>query len=120
MSDAGQSSFATATAGMRAIDLTCLLLSPIAAGFLMTYTNISTAILAITAWNVTAWAPECYLLQCAQRFSAVLRSAPHSLTSYLICVCSCRLAQLWALCNLTPGQMPYRADFSQKQQAPTS
>lgn len=40
----------------------------------MTYTSISTAILAITAWNLAAWAPECYLLLCARRFSAVLRS----------------------------------------------
>ncbi len=60
---------------MRAIDLTCLLLAPIAAGFLMTYTSISTAILAIAAWNLAAWAPECYLLVCAQRASALLRSA---------------------------------------------
>lgn len=41
-------------AGMRAIDLSCLLLAPIAAGFLMTYTSISTAILAIAAWNLVA------------------------------------------------------------------
>ncbi len=61
-------------AGMRAIDLSCLLLAPIAAGFLMTYTNTSTAILAIAAWNLAAWVPECYLLVCAQRASAVLRS----------------------------------------------
>ena len=53
----------------------------------MTYTTISTAILAITAWNVAAWAPECYLLMCAQRFSAVLRSASHGLKLCLVCVC---------------------------------
>jgi hypothetical protein len=40
----------------------------------MTYTTISTAILAIAAWNLAAWVPECYLLVCAQRASAVLRS----------------------------------------------
>ena len=60
-------------AGMMAIDLSCLLLAPIAAGFVMTYTSISTAILAIAAWNLAAWVPECYLLVCAQRASAVLR-----------------------------------------------
>ncbi len=59
-------------AGMRAIDLSCLLLAP--AGFLMTYTSISTAILAIAAWNLMAWVPECCLLVCAQHASAVLRS----------------------------------------------
>ncbi|KAL3139042.1 hypothetical protein ABBQ32_005843 [Trebouxia sp. C0010 RCD-2024] len=64
--------------GMRAIDLTCLLLSPIAAGFLMTYTSISTAILVITAWNLAAWAPECYLLLCAHRLSSVLRQPKQS------------------------------------------
>lgn len=56
----------------------------------MTYTTISTAILAITAWNVAAWAPECYLLMCAQRFSAVLRSASHGLQLRLVCVCNCQ------------------------------
>lgn len=61
--------------GMRAIDLTCLLLAPIAAGFLMTYTSMTTAVLAIVAWNLAAWAPECYLLVCAQRASPLLRSA---------------------------------------------
>ncbi len=63
------------SAGMRAIDLTCLLLAPIAAGFLMTYTSITTAIVAIAAWNLAAWAPECYMLVCAQRASLLLRSA---------------------------------------------
>ena len=59
--------------GMRAIDLSCLLLAPIAAGFLMTYTSTFTAILAITSWNLAAWAPECYLLLCAQQVSSALR-----------------------------------------------
>ncbi|KAL0018471.1 hypothetical protein WJX77_004008 [Trebouxia sp. C0004] len=60
--------------GMRAIDLTCLLLAPIAAGFLMTYTSITTAVVAIAAWNLAAWAPECYMLVCAQRASLLLRT----------------------------------------------
>ena len=59
-------------AGMRAIDLTCLLLAPIATGFLMTYTSPLTAVLAIAAWNMAAWAPECYLLLCARNASAAL------------------------------------------------
>ena len=63
----------------------------------MTYTSIPTAILVMAAWNLAAWAPECYLLLCAQRFSAVLRSAPHGLTSLLVCVCICCLTQLCAL-----------------------
>ena len=62
-----------ANAGMRAIDLTCLLLAPIATGFLMTYTSPLTAVLAIAAWNMAAWAPECYLLLCARNASAALR-----------------------------------------------
>ncbi|KAL3161599.1 hypothetical protein ABBQ32_010458 [Trebouxia sp. C0010 RCD-2024] len=66
---------AKVNSGMRAIDLSCLLLAPIAAGFLMTYTSISTAIVAIAAWNLAACVPECYLLVCAQRASAVLRAA---------------------------------------------
>lgn len=60
-------------AGMRAIDLSCLLLAPIAAGFLMTYTSTSTAVLAIAAWNLAVWAPECYLLAQAQQASSALR-----------------------------------------------
>ena len=75
---------------MRAIELTCLLLAPIATGFLMTYTSTLTAILAIAAWNLAAWAPECYLLLCAQKASAALRSAGwlthlHTAHAYSLC-----------------------------------
>lgn len=58
---------------MRAIDLSCLLLSPIAAGFLMTYGGMQTAILVIALWNLFAWLPECYLLYIAQQASSLLR-----------------------------------------------
>lgn len=60
-------------AGMRGVDLSCLLLSPIAAGFLMTYGGMQTAILVIALWNLAAWIPECYLLYVAQQASAALR-----------------------------------------------
>jgi iron-regulated transporter 1 len=60
---------------MRRIDLTCLIASPIMAGLLLTYSGLQAAILAIMAWNVAAWLPECLLLSYAQRHSPVLRCA---------------------------------------------
>eukprot|EP00891_Asterochloris_glomerata_P005298 jgi/Astpho2/5298/e_gw1.00075.46.1_t len=58
--------------GMRAVDLTCLIAAPLAAGCLMTYGGIQVAIAAIALWNVMAWAPECLLLRRAQSWSSAL------------------------------------------------
>lgn len=58
---------------MRRIDLTCLIASPIVAGLLLNYTSLQVAILAIMAWNLLAWMPECLLLSYAQRQSPSLR-----------------------------------------------
>ena len=60
---------------MRRIDLTCLILSPIGVGFLMTYAGARAAILAILAWNLLAWAPECLLAAHAVRCSDALQCA---------------------------------------------
>ncbi|KAK9815567.1 hypothetical protein WJX72_006024 [[Myrmecia] bisecta] len=59
--------------GMRRIDLTCLIAAPIAAGLVMTYFGTPWAILLITAWNLAAWFPECWLLTYAQRQAPGLR-----------------------------------------------
>ena len=63
-----------------------MLLAPIAAGFLMTYGSTSTAIVAIAAWNLAAWVPECYLLICAQRSSVALRLATAMCMQHLACL----------------------------------
>ena len=42
-------------AGMRRIDLTCLIASPIMAGLLMTLGSIRVAIVGILLWNMLAW-----------------------------------------------------------------
>ncbi|KAK9837511.1 hypothetical protein WJX81_007687 [Elliptochloris bilobata] len=47
--------------GMRRIDLSCLIVSPIGVGLLMTYAGTRAAILAVLAWNLAAWVPECLL-----------------------------------------------------------
>jgi len=60
-------------AGMRRIDLTCLIASPIMAGCLMTFGSMRVAIVAILLWNLLAWWPECTLLELAQHFSPALR-----------------------------------------------
>ena len=64
---------AVSHAGMRRLDLTCLIASPIMAGCLMTFGSIRIAIVGILLWNMLAWWPECRLLQLAQHFSPVLR-----------------------------------------------
>ena len=48
---------------MRCIDLTCLVLAPIVVGYLMTYAGQRAAVVAVCAWNLAAWAPECGLLR---------------------------------------------------------
>ena len=60
-------------AGMRRIDLTCLIASPIMAGLLMTFGSIRLAIAGILMWNMLAWWPECRLLELAQQLLPVLR-----------------------------------------------
>ena len=58
---------------MRRIDLVCLIASPIAAGFVMTYGGLKAAVLAVIAWNLVAWAPEVILLKRAQDLCPSLR-----------------------------------------------
>jgi hypothetical protein len=64
-------------AGMKRIDLTCLIASPIVVGALMEWGGGGAAAAAVAGWNVAAWAPECWLLAVAQRRSAALRWASH-------------------------------------------
>ncbi|CAK0739466.1 hypothetical protein CVIRNUC_001168 [Coccomyxa viridis] len=66
-------SLAGLNAGMRRIDLTCVIASPIMAGLLMTFGSIRLAIAGILMWNMLAWWPECRLLELAQQLSPVLR-----------------------------------------------
>ncbi len=48
---------------MRRIDLTCLIVAPIAVGCLMTFAGSRAAVAAICLWNLLVWAPECALLR---------------------------------------------------------
>ncbi|CAL8460950.1 g481 [Coccomyxa elongata] len=66
-------SLASLNAGMRRIDLTCLIASPVMASLIMTLASIRVAVVAILVWNMLAWWPECRLLQLAQHFSPLLR-----------------------------------------------
>ena len=59
---------------MRRIDLTCLILSPIMVGVVMSAAGSLPAVLLILAWNLAAWAPECMLLSyCSARAPSLLR-----------------------------------------------
>lgn len=79
-------------AGMRRVDLTCLIASPIMAGILLTYGGLEAAVIGIVCWNLAAWAPECLLLFYAQRRSFALRcSAPHQGTICKLNPCTYRL-----------------------------
>ena len=68
---------------MRAVDLTCLIAAPLAAGCLMTYGGMRVAIAAIALWNVAAWAPECLLLGRAQSSSSALRWAGNKAADWI-------------------------------------
>jgi Ferroportin1 (FPN1) len=61
--------------GMKAIDLACQMLAPVAAGFLMTYAGMWLAVLVIAGYSVIVWLPECLLLQRAYSQSPLLRWA---------------------------------------------
>ncbi|KAI8465599.1 MAG: hypothetical protein J3K34DRAFT_84448 [Monoraphidium minutum] len=58
---------------MRAIDMLCLMLSPMAAGFLMTYAGMLPAVLVIAGYAMAVWLPECLLLRAAHRLAPQLR-----------------------------------------------
>jgi iron-regulated transporter 1 len=58
---------------MRAIDMLCLLLSPAAAGFLMTFVGMLPAVAAIWLFSAVAWLPECALLRVAHTLAPDLR-----------------------------------------------
>jgi hypothetical protein len=64
---------------MRAIDMLCLMLSPVAAGFLMTYAGMLPAVAVVFVYSAVAWLPECILLRVAVQLSPELarpRSTP--------------------------------------------
>ena len=61
---------------MRAIDLVCLLLAPLAAGVLMTYLGPLAAVCALSAYTLAAWIPELLLLRGAIQCSHRLRCGP--------------------------------------------
>jgi hypothetical protein len=63
---------------MKAIDLVCLIASPLVAGVLMTWAGTGTAVGVILLWNAAAWFPECYLLQLAQSRCSSLRCTPQN------------------------------------------
>eukprot|EP00884_Botryococcus_braunii_P015391 jgi/Botrbrau1/2535/Bobra.0079s0023.1 len=67
---------ASLNSGMKAIDLVCLIASPLVAGVLMTWAGTGTAVAVILLWNAAAWIPECYLLQLAQSRCSSLRQPP--------------------------------------------
>jgi len=71
---------ASLNAGMKRIDLSCLIASPIAVGLLMTY-RVDAAIIGVLVWNAAAWIPECSLLKRAQNASPVLAAMKPSLDS---------------------------------------
>jgi hypothetical protein len=69
-------------AAFRAIDLICLLASPILSGCLMTYLSPASAVMVLGAYGLMAWIPELWLLSWACSTSAKLRcSEPVSLSS---------------------------------------
>ena len=57
----------------RAIDLTCLLASPMLSGFLMTFGSPLIAVVALALYCLTVWIPEVLLLRWAVKASRSLR-----------------------------------------------
>lgn len=66
---------------MKRIDLTCLIASPIFVGLLMSW-KMDAAVIALVAWNLISWFPECWLLRRAYDASPAL-AAPR--TSDAVC-----------------------------------
>ena len=67
------SPFPDSSTVFRALDLICLLASPILSGFLMTFTSPLIAVLALAAYCLVAWIPELTLLRWACSTSNRLR-----------------------------------------------
>lgn len=59
--------------GLRAIDLLSQMLGPVAAGLLMSYSSMLTAIVVLSVYSLCAWLPEAWLLRAAHRHSHRLR-----------------------------------------------
>ena len=57
---------------MRAVDLCCLILAPLAASMLLTYAGLQLACLIFFLYNFAAYVPEAALLRRAQRAAAAL------------------------------------------------
>eukprot|EP00775_Hariotina_reticulata_P006954 gene6954-7170_t len=71
---------------MRAIDLICQMLAPVAAGFLMTSVSMLVAILVLVVYCLAVWVPECLLLRAAHRRSPALSPIkPHPIAILLGC-----------------------------------
>jgi hypothetical protein len=58
---------------MRAIDLSCSLLAPLAAGMLMTHAGMLVATIVIGSYSLLFWMPELALLRLAYQSSERLR-----------------------------------------------
>ncbi|GBG86777.1 hypothetical protein CBR_g42062 [Chara braunii] len=58
----GEGMLARMNATMRRIDLSCLLLAPVAVGFLMSFLSMLSAAIAIATWNLVSFFLESYLL----------------------------------------------------------
>lgn len=61
-------------AGMKRIDLICLILSPVALGLIMSTAGSTVAILSMGFWNILFWPLECILLDKARNESPILRT----------------------------------------------
>ena len=62
------------SARLRAVDLTCLLLSPIAASLLLQFAGARLAVLVFLACNAAAYLSECRLLTASQRAAPALQA----------------------------------------------
>ena len=67
---------ARANAVLRRIDLSCKLLAPMAAGFVMTFAGPKTGALTIALWNIFSTIPELHLLQRMYNAYPVLHTRP--------------------------------------------
>jgi iron-regulated transporter 1 len=65
-SSANSDTLAIMNARMKAIDLTCLIASPILVGVIMSYSgSVVWACFLLLLWNMMAWFPECWLIKLA-------------------------------------------------------
>ncbi len=91
-------------AALRAIDLVCLIGSPILSGCLMTYSSPTIAVAALSAYCLVAWVPELVLLKWACGSSEKLRWEIACLLLYSVPIlfyleCQRVVANLFVFCS---------------------